>query len=62
MSERMFVRVGAFLFGYCLGYYTFEIFTYKNKKHELNFCQVTIKNYGIQYGFFNEKTRLNKNQ
>ena len=36
MSERMFVIVGAFLFGYCLGYYSFEVFKYKNKKHEIN--------------------------
>ena len=36
MSERMFVIVGTFLFGYCLGYYSFEIFKYKNKKHEIN--------------------------
>ena len=26
MSERMFIIVGAFLFGYCLGYYSFEFF------------------------------------
>ena len=44
MSERMFAIVGAFLFWYCLGYYSFEIFKYKNKKHEMNFFQVTIKN------------------
>ena len=33
MSERMSVIVGAFLFGHCLGYYSFEIFKYENKKH-----------------------------
>ena len=26
MSEKMFVVVGAFVFGYCMGYYSFEIF------------------------------------
>ena len=63
MSERMFVIVGAFLFGYCLGYYSFEIFKYKNKKHEINeFFSSYNKKYGMQYGFFGEKTRQNKNQ
>ena len=26
MSEKMFVVVGAFVFGYSMGYYSFEIF------------------------------------
>ena len=63
MSERMFVIVGTFLFGYCLGYYSFEIFKYKNKKHEINeFFSSYNKKYGTQYGFFGERTRQNKNQ
>ena len=63
MSERMFVIVGAFLFRYCLGYYSFEIFKYKNKKHEINEVSSSYnKKYGMQYGFFREKTRQNKNQ
>ena len=63
MSERMFVIVGTFLFGYCLCYYSFEIFKYKNKKHEINeFFSRCNKKYGMQYGFFGEKTRQNKNQ
>ena len=63
MSERMFVIVGAFLFRYCLGYYSFEIFKYKNKKHETNEVSSSYnKKYGMQYGFFGGKTRQNKNQ
>ena len=31
MSERISVIVGAFLFGHCLGYYSFEIFNIKIK-------------------------------
>ena len=63
MSERMFVIVGAFLFGYYLGYYSFEIFKYKNKKHEIiDFFSSYNKKYGVQYGPFDEKTRRDKNK
>ena len=63
MSERMFAIVGAFLFWYCLGYYSFEIFKYKNKKHEINELFSSYnKKYDVQYGSFDEKTRRNKNQ
>ena len=36
MSERMFIIVSAFLFGYCLGYYSFEFMKSKNRKHEIH--------------------------
>ena len=36
MTEKMFVFVGSFLFGYCLGYYSFERLKYKNQKHEIH--------------------------
>ena len=63
MSERMIVIVGAFLFRYCLGYYSFETFKYKNKKHEINEVSSSYnKKYGMQYEFFGEKARQNKNQ
>ena len=52
MSERIFVIVGVFLFGYCLGYYSFEIFKYKNKKHEINeFFLSYNKKYGSSMNF-----------
>ena len=63
MSETMFIIVDAFLFGYCLGYYSFKIFKYKNKKNEINdFFSSYNKKYGVRYGSFDEKTRHNKNQ
>ena len=42
----MFMIVAAFLFGYCFGYYLFEIFKYKNQKDDIIdfFFQVIIKN------------------
>ena len=36
MTERMFIIIGAFLLGYCLRYYSFDIFKYKNQKHEIH--------------------------
>ena len=36
MSEKLLVTLGAFLFGYCLGYYSSELFKYKSKKEEIH--------------------------
>ena len=36
MSERMFIIVRTFLFGYCLGYYSLEFMKSKNRKHEIH--------------------------
>ena len=36
MSERMFIIVGTFLFGYCLGHYSLEFMKSKNRKHEIH--------------------------
>ena len=36
MSEKMFVIVGSFLFGYCVGYYSFELVKYRNRKNEIH--------------------------
>ena len=47
MSEKMFVVVGAFVFGYCLGYYSFQILKYKNRKEEIHkFFASYNKKYG----------------
>ena len=35
VPEKMFLLIGAFVCGYCFGYYMFEIFKYKNKKEEI---------------------------
>ena len=56
MSERLFVIVGAFLCGYCLGYCPFEFIKYKSKKHEIQeFFLSYDKKYGMQYRLFDEK-------
>ena len=34
ITERMFLIAGAFLFGCCLGYISFELMKYKNRKHQ----------------------------
>lgn len=56
MLKEMFVIVSAFLLGYCLGYYSFEVFKYKNKKYEINeFFQVIIKNMACSMDFLLKK-------
>ena len=62
MSEKMFVVVGAFVFGYCLGYYSFELFKYKNRAEEIHECFLRYKEkYGSQCRRSCEKTRRNQN-
>ena len=62
MSEKMFVVVGAFVFGYCLGYYSFEIFKHKNQAEEIHDFFLRYKEkYGSQYRCCYEKTRRNQN-
>ena len=63
MSERMFIIVGAFLFRYCLGYYSFESMKSKNRKHEIHeFFLSYNKKYGVQCKLFDEKIGGDKNQ
>ena len=63
MSERMFIIVGAFLFGYCLGYFSFELMKYKNRKHEIHeFFLSYNKKHGMQCRLFDEKVGRDKNQ
>ena len=63
MSERMFIIVSAFLFGYCLGYYSFEFMKSKNRKHEIHeFFLSYNKKYGMQCRLFDEKIGRDKNQ
>ena len=63
MSERMYIIVGAFLFGYCLGYYSFEFMKSRNQKHEIHeFVLSYNKKYGMQCRLCDEKTRREKNQ
>ena len=53
MAERMFIIIGAVLFGYCLGYYSFDI-KIKNMK-SMTFFQVVIKNVACSIKFLTEK-------
>ena len=55
MSERMFI-LGAFLFGYCLGYYFFDFMKSKNRKHEIHdYFLSNNKKYGRQCRLFDKK-------
>ena len=50
MPEKMFLVIGAFVFGYCFGYFTFEMFKYKNRKEEIHeFFLSYNKKYGSQH-------------
>ena len=63
MTERMFIIAGAYLSGYCLGYYSFEFMKYKNQKHEIHeFLLSYNKKYGVQCRLCDEKSRKDKNQ
>ena len=63
MTKRMFISAGAFLFGYCIGYYSFEFIKHKNRKHEIHeFVLGYNKKYGVQFRLFDEKIRRDKNQ
>ena len=56
LTERMFIIIGTFLCGYCLGYYSFDIFKYKNRKHQIRYLfQVIIKNMACSIEFLTEK-------
>ena len=62
MTERMFIVISAFLFGYCPGYYSFDIFKYKNQNHEIHdFFSSYNKKYGMQHRVFDEKNGRHKN-
>ena len=37
MSGKMFIIVSSFLFGYCIGYYSFELVKSKNWKYEIHY-------------------------
>ena len=61
VSQSMFMIVAAFLFGYCFGYYLFEIFKYKNQKDDIvEFFSSYNKKYGSKYGSFNKRNARDK--
>ena len=56
MTEGMFIIIGAFVFGNCLGYYSFDIFKYKNRKHEINyFFSSYNRKYSMQHRILERK-------
>ena len=56
MVEGMFIIIGTFVFGYCLGYYSFDIFKYKNRKHEINyFFSSYNRKYSMQHRVLERK-------
>ena len=49
MPEKVFQLISAFIFGYCFGYYMFEIVRYKNQKEKIDdFFSKYSKQYGSQ--------------
>ena len=36
VPEKVFQLLSAFIFGYCFGYYVFEILRYENQKEEID--------------------------
>ena len=56
MSEKMFIIIGSFMFGYCIGYYSFELVKSKNWKSEIYdlFLSYNKRN-GLQRRSINKK-------
>ena len=62
MSEKMFIIVSSFLFGYCIGYYSFELVKSKNPKYEIHdFFLSYDKRNGTQRRITNKKFGGNEN-
>ena len=56
MSEKMFIIIGSFMFGYCIGYYSFELVKSNNR----NFLNCNKRN-GLQRRSINEKNARSEN-
>ena len=53
----MFMIIAAFLFGYCFGYYLFEIFKYKNQNDDIDkIFSSCNKKYGTKHRAFDKKS------
>ena len=53
VTQRMFMIIGAFIFGYCFGHYLFEIFKYENQKADIDkFYSSYNKKYGTKHRAF----------
>ena len=52
LSEDMFIFISSFVFGYCVGYYSYNFFKPKSLKDEIiDF----ILRYSIKHGIVNKK-------
>ena len=52
LSEDMFIFISSFVFGYCIGYYSYNFFKLKSLKDEIiDF----ILRYNIKHGIVNKK-------
>ena len=62
MSEKMFIIVSSFVFGYCIGYYSFELLKRRNTKDKINdFILSYNRKNGIQRRVFDKKIGTNQN-
>ena len=62
VTQRMLTIIGAFLFGYCFGYYLFEIFQYKNQKDDIDkFFSSYNEKYGTKHRAFDSKNARHEN-
>ena len=62
MSEKMFIIVSSFMFGYCIGYYSFELVKHRNTKDEINdFILSYNRKNGIQRRVFDKKIGTSQN-
>ena len=57
LSEKLFIA-SSFVFGYCIGYYSYNFFKPKKPKDEINDF---ILRYNIKHGIVSKKNRTNKN-
>ena len=61
MSEKMFIIVSSFLFGYCVGYYLFESVKSKNRKYEIHDFFLSYKKNGKQCRISNKTNGESEN-
>ena len=58
LSEKLFIIASSFVFGYCIGYYSYNFFKLEKPKDKTNDF---ILRYNIKYGIVSKKNRTNKN-
>ena len=59
LLENLFIIASSFVFGYCIGYYSYNFFKSKKPKDEIN---VSILRYNIKHGIVSKKNQTNKNR